>query len=135
MVKSPKEFEVGYGKPPIKTRFKEGLSGNPTGRPKGKLNLSTVLAQALLAKVVVNDGGQRQKRSKFAVSITQLVNKAAGGDLRAMQILLDLLPLLDSAGAGVHLPPDLIVDRELALKLVARLTGQKLNKPQGDANE
>jgi len=130
-----RNYEVGYGKPPIETRFREGQSGNPTGRPKGKLNLATVLAQALLTKVVVNEGGRRQKISKFAVSVTQLVNKAAGGDLRAMQILLDLLPLLDSSGTGVQLPPDLIVDREMALKLVARLTGQKTNKLLGENNE
>lgn len=135
MANSPKEYKVGYGNPPIETRFKDGQSGNPTGRPKGKLNLTTLLAQALSAKVVVNEGGRRQKISKFAVSVTQLVNKAAGGDLRAMQILLDLLPLLDSSGAGVQLPPDLIVDREMALKLVARLTGQKPNKLQGENNE
>lgn len=76
---SKKKYEIGYGKPPVESRFKEGQSGNPTGRPKGKLNLATVLAQALSAKVVVKEGGRRQKISKFAVSITQLVNKAAGG--------------------------------------------------------
>ena len=132
---SKKKYEIGYGKPPVESRFKEGQSGNPTGRPKGKLNLATVLAQALSAKVVVKEGGRRQKISKFAVSITQLVNKAAGGDLRAMQILLSLLPLLDASGAGIELPPDLVVDREMALKLVARLTGQKPNNLEGEHNE
>ena len=33
-------FEVGYGKPPAKTRFRPGQSGNPKGRPKGSKNKS-----------------------------------------------------------------------------------------------
>jgi Family of unknown function (DUF5681) len=29
------DFEVGYGKPPLRTRFRKGQSGNPGGRPRG----------------------------------------------------------------------------------------------------
>jgi hypothetical protein len=28
------EYEVGYKKPPVATRFKKGQSGNPTGKSK-----------------------------------------------------------------------------------------------------
>ena len=31
---SEQDYEVGYGKPPKKHRFKDGQSGNPKGRPK-----------------------------------------------------------------------------------------------------
>jgi hypothetical protein len=31
-----KDYEVGFGKPPMATRFKKGKSGNPRGRPKKK---------------------------------------------------------------------------------------------------
>jgi hypothetical protein len=30
----PKDYEVGYGKPPVSGRFVKGVSGNPRGRPK-----------------------------------------------------------------------------------------------------
>ncbi|MEO6360743.1 MAG: DUF5681 domain-containing protein [Sphingomicrobium sp.] len=33
-----KPYEVGYGKPPAKHRFKKGQSGNPNGRKKGSRN-------------------------------------------------------------------------------------------------
>jgi hypothetical protein len=29
------EHKVGYGKPPVHTRFRKGQSGNPGGRPRG----------------------------------------------------------------------------------------------------
>lgn len=30
----PKDYDVGYGKPPQQSQFKKGQSGNPYGRPK-----------------------------------------------------------------------------------------------------
>lgn len=36
------DYEVGYGRPPVATRFKAGQSGNPSGRAKGTRNLTTV---------------------------------------------------------------------------------------------
>ncbi|MGD0275716.1 MAG: DUF5681 domain-containing protein [Syntrophales bacterium] len=30
---TPKEYEVGFRKPPKQTRFAKGQSGNPHGRP------------------------------------------------------------------------------------------------------
>jgi hypothetical protein len=40
MSRTPKDppapgYEVGYGKPPMDTRFRKGASGNPGGRPRG----------------------------------------------------------------------------------------------------
>jgi hypothetical protein len=120
---------VGYGKPPKATQFKKGRSGNPAGRPKGKLNVATVVQQALSAPVVVNEGGRRVVRTKFEISMTQLANQAAGGDLHAIRMLLPLASMADADGHQGPMSPDLKADRELALKFVARMTG--LNPKDG----
>jgi len=33
--KNAGDYEVGYAKPPQRTRFRKGQSGNPGGRPRG----------------------------------------------------------------------------------------------------
>jgi hypothetical protein len=36
-------YQVGYGRPPAKSRFKKGTSGNPRGRPKHSKNMKTII--------------------------------------------------------------------------------------------
>ena len=81
---------VGYGHPPQSTRFQKGRSGNPKGRPKGSLNVATVLTATLREKVVINENGQRKAVTKLEAALKQLVNKAASGDLRAVVQLVGL---------------------------------------------
>jgi hypothetical protein len=40
---------VGYGQPPVASRFKPGTSGNPKGRPRGAKNLKTLVKEAMIA--------------------------------------------------------------------------------------
>jgi hypothetical protein len=82
--------EVGYGRPPKRNRFRKGQSGNPKGRPKGKLNLATVLERALQETVIINENGNRRKVTKREAACKQLVNKAASGDLTALKLLSTL---------------------------------------------
>jgi hypothetical protein len=86
-----REYEVGYGKPPRHTRFKKGRSGNPRGRAPGAKNLKTLLIQALNEFVIVTDNGGHRKITKREAIVTQLVNRSATADLRAIKILVDLV--------------------------------------------
>ena len=91
MSKNDREpYEVGFGKPPKKSRFSKGVSGNPKGRPKGRRNMATVLEQTLQEKIVVNENGVRTKVTKLEAAAKQLVNKAAAGDLNALRQLYAL---------------------------------------------
>ena len=86
-----RDYAVGYGKPPRHTRFEQGRSGNPRGRPPGSKNLSTLLSEALNEPVIVTENGGRRKITKREAIVTQLVNRSAKADLRAIQILLGML--------------------------------------------
>ena len=82
-----KPYEVGFGKPPKATQFREGQSGNPKGRPRGKPNMATIIRRSLEAKVVINENGQRREVTKLEAGMIQMSNKAAAGDLRALNMV------------------------------------------------
>lgn len=101
MARSTKNYDVGYGKTPVHTRFKAGLSGNPAGRPKGSKNLQTLLAQELERPVEVTVNGQRRKMSKAQVMVVKHVDRAIAGNDRAFAMLVKI----DGAGLGGGEPP------------------------------
>jgi hypothetical protein len=86
-----RDYEVGYGKPPRHTRFVKGQSGNPRGRPSGTKNFTTLLNEALNETVIVTENGGRRKVSKRQAILTQLVNRSATADLRAIKLLFDIV--------------------------------------------
>jgi len=120
------DYEVGYGEPPRHTRFKKGQSGNPRGRPNGSNNLSTLLSEALNEPVIVAEDGGRRTISKRRAIITQLVNRSAKGDLRALKILLDILQEIERrtepASSETSFSPS---DDKVIAHLKARLQGKK----------
>ena len=85
------DYDVGYGKPPRHTRFVKGQSGNPRGRTTGAKNLRTLLTEALNETVIATENGGRRKVTKRRAIITQLVNRSATADFRAIKILLDIV--------------------------------------------
>jgi hypothetical protein len=79
------EYQIGYGRPPLQTRFPKGQSGNPKGRLKGSRALASIWLRAMNEKVTINENGQRRRIAKQEAAIKQLANKAASGDKRAIQ--------------------------------------------------
>jgi hypothetical protein len=92
----PRDYEVGFAKPPRHSRFKKGRSGNPRGRPRGSKSLATLFSEALNETVSVVENGRRRKITKREAVIAQLVNKSAGADLRAIKILFDIQQAIEA---------------------------------------
>src|SRR6516225_8993744 len=119
---TPRDYEVGYGKPPRHTRFQKGRSGNPTGRPRGRKNMATLLSAALDASIIVVENGRRKKITKREAIVTQLVNKSASADLKATQIVLAMLQDVEARADG-SADPATLTEADLAIirRIQARL--------------
>ena len=120
-----RDYAVGYGNPPLHTRFQKGRSGNPKGRPRGRKNLSTLLSAALNGLVVVTQNGRHKKITKREAIVTQLVNKSASADLKATQIVLAMLRDIESRAED---PADPAVfteaDQQIIRRIQARLRSE-----------
>ena len=92
MIEDPPDYQIGYKKPPLHTRFRKGKSGNPEGARRHRRHdkrLVALLEEALDARMA--DRPRRQVTRREAI-VAALVEKSAGGDLRAVKRLLDLVP-------------------------------------------
>jgi hypothetical protein len=88
------------GSPPKSSRFKKGLSGNPTGRPKGSKNLATLFKEAAKHSVEAKIGGKIRKITTVQATIMQLAANAARGDHRATAKFLDYLDEFERRAAA-----------------------------------
>ena len=102
MSEDEKDYKVGYGKPPKRTQFERGQSGNPKGRPKGAKGVRASVRRELEAKITVRDSGREIRVSKAEALGKQLMATALKGNLKALAEILKLESDLceDATGDG-----------------------------------
>ncbi len=125
-------YEVGFGKPPVGSRFKSGTSGNPAGRPKGSMNLATAVNRALKEKVTIIENGRRKSVTKLDAAVKGLVNRAVKGDARAVHEMLGLVPLvgIEPVKAAAALDQ---TESEIVASLMKRLAGPADDEPANNS--
>ena len=82
------EDNVGYKRPPKRTQFRPGKSGNSKGRPTYVCNFKTDLRDELGEYIPVREGGREMKITKQRAFIKALVAAAIKGDMRATNALV-----------------------------------------------
>lgn len=86
-----RDYDVGYGKPPKRTQFAPGKSGNPRGRTAGSKGLRSELRSELSELVTITKDGKSRRVPKRRLVLKALVSKAAKGDVRAADKLISLI--------------------------------------------
>lgn len=81
---------IGYGRPPLHTRFKPGQSGNPKGRPKHRKNISTVVSEVLNERIKIREGNKIKSMSKSEAIARSMVLRALKGDTKSFTSVMDL---------------------------------------------
>jgi hypothetical protein len=108
------DYDVGYGKPPLTTRFRRGQSGNPSGRRKGSIKkrpalpalnderLKTIILEEAYRSISIND-----PNGQFDIPIAQAVVRslavnAAKGNQRAQRLFTELLTSVERDNKKLH---------------------------------
>lgn len=126
------KYAVGYGKPPVHSRFQPGQSGNPRGRPKGTRNLESDLRDELKERILVREGAGERRISKQRALVKSLTAKAIKGDARAATVLLNMILRILEGGAR-EAPETTLTAEEKAI--IEALERRLRPRPPGKDNQ
>ena len=133
----PSDYAVGYGRPPKRTQFPPGKSGNPNGRAKGSRTVGAILKDIVEQKIAVTENGKTRRMPALEVMLRRLVNDAIRGDGKAMKLLLSFVDrYAETAVSKVQLDELLAEDRKILSHYLPEQTRPADNNGgrQGDAD-
>jgi hypothetical protein len=86
----PDDDKAGYKRPPERTRWKKGQSGNSHRRKAAPVSEGTVamIDRLLLAPMQITINGEASKVSTLEAIVFQILQKAMSGSARAFRTLL-----------------------------------------------
>ncbi len=93
----PRSFAVGYGRPPVHSRFKPGKSGNSKGRAKQSRNMRTIVQQVLNEDMQIREGGRLRRMSAMEALVRTTLTRSFKGDPKA---LVSLIVIMKQSGYG-----------------------------------
>ena len=129
-------YEVGYGKPPEKTRFRPGRSGNPHWRPKKPKSIQERFERELARKVAVREDGRVRKIPKIDLWVRRVIADAIQGSHQSSRILIEMRSANDeeiAKGIAEQNIEELNVeDRAILDRHLAQLTTDAGTAKKGD---
>ncbi len=131
--KKREDYEVGYGKPPVGTRFKKGDRANPYGRPKKVAKtVHERVSELLQRKIDVTEGGITKTMSVEEAVFLAIGQKALRGDLKAAAFLLNLRTTSEGDRSAVIDPARLAAfDRETLKRYMRDVEAREALAPPG----
>ncbi len=106
------DYDVGYCKPPVASRFKPGQSGNPRGSRKGApkkavpaLNderLKTLILEEAYRTISINDQNGQFDIPMAQAVVRSLAVNAAKGNQRAQRLFTQLLSSVERDNKRLH---------------------------------
>ena len=138
---SPGNYQVGYGKPPFRTRFRKGVSGNPSGRPRGMTagRASTLALNEAYRMVRVREGDKVLTMPAIQAVLRSQVALAAKGNGPAQRAVFAAAQAIEQEQENTmatheHGLPGGIAERLAeALKRVDGQTGDQVRSDRGTA--
>lgn len=91
------EYDVGYCKPPVHSRFAKGKSGNPSGKRARDPNIAELLRTELNKKISITENGKTRRITKLQAIAMKSVQKAIQGDHRAQKQVFEALQQTDQS--------------------------------------
>lgn len=89
------DYEVGYCRPPLHSRFRKGERPNPNGRLRGARNRKTLVRRVAEESRDLRQEGELRRVSTLELVIRVVRNKAALGDRKAFRLCNQLLGRLE----------------------------------------
>jgi len=142
------ERKVGYGKPPVHTRFSRGKSGNPGGRPRGMTaGRATALALKEAYRLVnVREGDNVIRLPAIQVILRSQIALAAKGNGPAQRSVIEAVQAIereieaqvaakDKAVAAKRPMSELEIARRIAFVLELARRGELQQKGKVSASE
>jgi Family of unknown function (DUF5681) len=98
--KTPGDYHVGYGRPPVHSRFPPGQSGNPAGKKKGQPTVSEIFMKEAARLVKIKRGDAIETITKHEAMVRRLFQMAMEGDIAAARLILFALSQNAPGSAG-----------------------------------
>ena len=84
-------YKVGNKKPPLHSRFKPGLSGNPSGRAKGRSNFGTILMKEFHKTMPATINGKPIKVTNQELFARSIVKDAITKGPQSKALMLNVI--------------------------------------------
>ena len=103
--KPPGQYDVGYGRPPVHSRFQPGQSGNPAGRRKGQPTPNEIFMKEAARLVKIKRGDTVETITKFEAIVRRTApvgdgRRHRGGALGSFRARAERARSVRGAGRG-----------------------------------